>query len=234
MINYLRNRIFGVLVLFCCVLSLHAQQLKFTQGVAITEFIYQNNQGQRLTGLKPGSGAAMSIDYHRTTLVDSAVYKVSQTPFAIYLNQNPRMARLLMAINYDLGLQFLQMNAVGDIQNNQFSYQTNFVGFQGKLGIRIPLPFKFSINVQGIGGAIKMIQGNQLLVNRYISLVEDKQFGQVKFMAGYGGELDKQISTKLTGFVSYQNSFTVNSNPVGASELNFKPTVLSLGLRFSN
>jgi hypothetical protein len=59
--------------------------------------------------------------------VDSTKYKLEQTPFAIYLGQNPKVAKLLSLINYDLGLQFTQLNAVGDIQNNAFSYQTDYI-----------------------------------------------------------------------------------------------------------
>jgi hypothetical protein len=65
-------------------------------------------------------------------------------------------------INYDLGLQFTQLNAVGEIQNNSFSYQTDYLGIHGKLGIRIPLPAKFSINLQGIASVNKIVHGTNL------------------------------------------------------------------------
>ena len=119
-----------------CFVSL-SQQVKLTQGIAITEFIYQNEQGQNVQGLKSGSGLAFALAFHKASLVDSAKYKLDQTPFAIYLGQNPKVAKLLSLINYDLGLQFTQLNAVGDIQNNAFSYQTDYVGFQGN-GILTP------------------------------------------------------------------------------------------------
>ena len=124
-----------------------AQQFKLNQGIAITQFNYQNEQGQAVQGLKSGSGLAISLAFHKASLVDSAKYKLDQTPFAIYLGQNPRVAKLLSLINYDLGLQFTQLNAVGDIQNNAFSYQTDYIGLHGKLGVRIPLPWKFSLNL---------------------------------------------------------------------------------------
>jgi hypothetical protein len=211
-----------------------AQQFKLTQGIAITQFNYQNAQGQIVQGLKSGSGLAFGLAFHKSGLVDSAKYKLEQTPFAIYLGQNPTVAKMLSLINYDLGLQFTQLNAVGDIQNNAFSYQTDYIGFQGKLGIRIPLPWKFSLNLQGIASVNKIVHGNQLLINRYIDLSDDAQFAQIKIMAGYGAEFEKRFSDKLVGFFSYQQTQTLNSNPVGLSTLNFKPSMFSVGIRLIN
>ena len=211
-----------------------AQQFKLTQGIAITQFNYQNDQGQNIQGLKSGSGLAFSLAFHKASLVDSAKYKLEQTPLAIYWGQNPKVAKLLSLINYDLGLQFTQLNAVGDIQNNAFSYQTDYIGLHGKLGVRIPLPAKFSINLQGIVSVNKIVHGNQLLINRYIDLTEDAQFAALKIMAGYGAEFEKRFSDKLAGFISYQQTQTMNSNPVGKSTLHFKPTMFSIGIRFLN
>jgi hypothetical protein len=234
-VNNLLSR--GIVFILFCVYNTapaQAQQFKLTQGIAITEFNYQNEQGQNLQGLKSGSGLAISLAFHKASLVDSAKYKLDQTPFAIYLGQNPKVAKLLSLINYDLGLQFSQLNAVGDIQNIAFSYQTDYLGLHGKLGVRIPLPWKFSLNLQGIASVNKIMHGNQLLMNRYVDLTEDAQFAQVKMMAGYGAEFEKRFSDKLVGLFSYQKTQTMNSNPVGQSTLHFKPTIFSVGIRLLN
>ena len=234
-VNNLLSRGF-VFILFCVynTIPAQAQQFKLNQGIAITQFNYQNEQGQNVQGLKSGSGLAISLAFHKASLVDSAKYKLDQTPFAIYLGQNPKVAKLLSLINYDLGLQFTQLNAVGDIQNNAFSYQTDYIGLHGKLGVRIPLPWKFSLNLQGIASVNKIVHGNQLLMNRYVDLTEDAQFAQIKMMAGYGAEFEKRFSDKLVGFFSYQQTQTLNSNPVGQSTLHFKPTIFSVGIRLLN
>ena len=229
---------FRGLFLFLCITLIFdqakAQQFKLTQGIAITQFNYKNDQGQNVQGLKSGSGLAFGLAFHKASLVDSSKYKLDQTPFAIYLGQNPKVAKLLSLINYDLGLQFTQLNAVGDIQNNAFSYQTDYIGLHGKLGIRIPLPAKLSLNLQGIASVNKIVHGNQLLINRYIDLTDDAQFAQIKMMAGYGAEFEKRFSDKLVGFFSFQQTQTLNSNPVGLSTLNFKPSMFSVGIRLLN
>ena len=106
-VNNLLSR--GFVLIFLCVYNVTpacAQQFKLTQGIAITQFNYQNEQGQNVQGLKSGSGLAFALAFHKASLVDSAKYKLDQTPFAIYLGQNPKIAKLLSLINYDLGLQF--------------------------------------------------------------------------------------------------------------------------------
>jgi hypothetical protein len=71
-------------------------------------------------------------------------------------------------------------------------------------------------------------------MNRYVDLTEDVQFSQIKIMAGYGAELERRFSDKLAGFFAYQQTQTLNSNPVGKSTLNFKPSMFSIGIRFLN
>jgi len=211
-----------------------AQQFKLTQGIALTQFNYQNEQGQLVDGLKSGSGLSFQLAFHKASLVDTTQQKLEQTPFAIYLSQNAKIAKLLSLLNYDLGLQFTQLNAVGDVQNIAFSYQTDYLGVHGKAGIRIPLPWKFAVNLQGIASINKIVHGNQLLMNRYEDLTRDPQFSQIKIMGGYGGEVEKRFTDKLAGFLSYQQTQTLNDQPEGQSTLNFKPTVFSVGIRFMN
>ena len=214
--------------------TVNAQHFKLTQGIAFTQFNYQNDQGQMLKGMKSGSGLAIQLSYHKSSLVDTAQQQLQQTPLAIYLTKNVKLAKLLSLLNYDVGLQFNQFNAVGDIQNNAFSYQTDYLGLHGKLGIRVPLPWKIAINLQGIISLNKIVHGNQLLLNRYEDLTQDAQFSQLKLMGGYGLELEKRFSERLGGFVSYQQSQTLNSNPEGQSTLNFRPIVFSVGIRLIN
>ncbi len=219
---------------FFLTFTAQAQQFKLNQGIALTQFSYQNDQGQSIQGLKRGSGLAFQLSYHKASLVDSAQYKLEQSPLSIYLGQNPKIAKLLNLLNYDVGVQFTQLNAVGDIQNIAFNYQTDYLGLQGKLGLRIPLPFASSINLQGIVSVNKIVHGNQLLMNHYVDLTEDPQFSQIKLMGGYGAEFEKRFSGKLVGFVGYQQSQTLNSNPVGLSILTLQPSVFSIGIRFLN
>ncbi len=227
-----RNLLIGIVSILCFSYSGFAQQVKLSQGIAITTFDYINKDGQSIEGLKSGSGLAFQVSYHKAHLVDSTKYLINQSPIDIYLATHRRMATVLAWVNYDLGISFVQLNAVGDIQQNTFSYQTDFLGLQGKLGLRIPLPFKTSINLQGIASVNKIVHGNQFLMNRYIDLTQDLQFSGLKMMMGYGVEVEKRFSEKLAGFASYQYQQTFLPTRAGESTLNFKPTTGSVGIRF--
>lgn len=209
------------------------QQIKLSQGLSITTYDYVNNQGQSVTSLKSGSGIAFQISVHKPKLVDLTKYQVSQKPFAIYLSKNKLMAKALSYMNYDVGAQFSQLNAVGDINPTAFSYQTDFLGVFGKLGVRAPLPYQFAFNLQGILSVNKLVHGNQLLGNRYLDLTIDPQFSGVKIIAGFGFEIEKSFTEKLVGHFSYQQGQTMGVSPVNNSTLNFAPAIFSVGLRIN-
>lgn len=220
-------------ILFFCTFSSFSQQIKLSQGLSITTYDYKNNLGESITSLKSGSGIAFQISVHKPRLVDLAKFQVSQTPFAIYLSKNKLMAKALSYMNYDIGAQFSQLNAVGDINPTAFSYQTDFLGVFGKLGIRVPLPYQVAFNLQGILSVNKIVHGNQLLGNRYLDLTLDPMFSGVKIIAGYGFEIEKSFTDKLVGHFSYQKGQTLGVSPVNNSTLNFAPAIFSVGLRIN-
>ena len=221
------------LLLLLCSVSSFSQQIKLSQGLSFTTYDYVNNQGQSITSLKSGSGIAFQISVHKPKLVDLAKFQVSQKPFAIYLSKNKLMAKALSYMNYDVGAQFIQLNAVGDIPPTAFSYQTDFLGVFGKLGVRVPLPYQVAINLQGIVSVNKIAHGNQLLGNRYLDLTIDPMFSGVKIIAGYGFEIEKSFTDKLVGHFSYQKGQTLGVSPVNNSTLNFAPAIFSVGLRIN-
>jgi hypothetical protein len=105
-----------------------AEQFKMNQGIALTEFTYQNDQVQSFQELRRGFGLAFRLSYHKSSPVDSSKYNLEQTPFSIYLGQNPKVVKLLSMVNYDLGFQFMRLNAVGafkSIKHNLFNFSSN-------------------------------------------------------------------------------------------------------------
>jgi hypothetical protein len=127
---------------------------------------------------------------------------------------------------------------VGDVQNIPMSYTTDFVGLGAGIGPHIKLGKTTSLVVKGRVSAVKMINGNQMLLNRYINLAEDEQFNSVRTMYGLSLELRKQINTQVSTFVSYQylTSYKqfISPNKLGTSTVNFVPTTFSIGLVLSN
>jgi hypothetical protein len=139
---------------------------------------------------------------------------------------------------YDLGINYNQFNAVGDVQNIPMRYDTDFIGLGAGIGPHIKLGKTTSLVVKGRVSAVKMINGNQMLLNRYINLADDDQFNSLRTMYGLSLELRKQINAQVSTFVSYQylTSYKqfIEPNKTGTSTVNFIPTTFSLGLVLSN
>ena len=117
-------------------------------------------------------------------------------------------------------------------------YDTDFIGLGAGIGPHIKLGKTTSLVVKGRVSAVKMINGNQLLLNRYINLADDDQFNSIRTMYGLSLDLRKQINAQVSTFVSYQylTSYKqfIEPNKTGTSTVNFIPTTFSLGLVLSN
>ncbi len=199
--------------LFFFLLSLpaYSQSYQVSVGSNLTSYLFVNSASVNPANLRAASGMHLSI--HREKAISNDFY-------------------------YDLGISYNQFNAVGDVQNIPMSYATDFVGIGAGIGPHIGLGKTPSLVVKARVSAVKMIHGNQMLLNRYIDLAEDEQFNSVRTMYGLSLELRKQINTQVSTFVSYQylTSYKqfIEPNKLGTSTVNFVPSTFSIGLVLSN
>jgi hypothetical protein len=199
--------------LFFFLLSLpaYSQNYQFSVGSNLTSYLFVNSASVNPANMRAASGMHLSI--HREKALSNDFY-------------------------YDLGINYNQFNAVGDVQNIPLSYATDFVGLGAGIGPHIGLGKTLSLVVKGRVSAVKMIHGNQMLLNRYINLADDEQFNSVRTMYGLSLELRKQINAQVSTFVSYQylTSYKqfISPNKTGTSTVNFVPSTFSIGLVLSN
>ena len=199
--------------LFFFLLSLpaYSQSYQVSVGSNLTSYLFVNSASVNPANLRAASGMHLSIN--REKAISNDFY-------------------------YDLGISYNQFNAVGDVQNIPMSYATDFVGIGAGIGPHIGLGKTLSLVVKGRVSAVKMIHGNQMLLNRYINLAEDEQFNSLRTMYGLSLELRKQINTQVSTFVSYQylTSYKqfIEPNKTGTSTVNFIPSTFSIGLVLSN
>ena len=199
--------------LFFFLLSLpaYSQSYQLSVGSNLTSYLFVNSASVNPANMRSASGMHLSIN--REKAISNDFY-------------------------YDFGLTYNQFNAVGDVQNIPMSYATDFIGLGAGIGPRIKLGKTTSLVVKGRVSAVKMIQGNQMLLNRYINLAEDEQFNSVRTMYGLSLELRKQINSQVSTFVSYQylTSYKqfIEPNKTGTSTVNFVPSTFSIGLVLSN
>ena len=200
-------------ILFFILISLpaYSQSYQLAVGSNLTSYLFVNSNSTNPANLRAASGMHLSL--HREAAISNDFY-------------------------YDLGINYNQFNTVGDVQNIPMSYDTDFIGLGAGIGPHIKLGKTTSLVVKGRVSAVKMINGNQMLLNRYINLADDDQFNSIRTMYGLSLELRKQINTQVSTFVSYQylTSYKqfIEPNRTGKSTVNFIPTTFSIGLVLSN
>ena len=199
--------------LFFFLLSLpaYSQSYQLSVGSNLTNYLFVNSASTNPANMRAATGMHLSL--HREAAISNDFF-------------------------YDLGINYNQFNAVGDVQNIPMRYDTDFIGLGAGIGPHIKLGKTTSLVVKGRVSAVKMINGNQLLLNRYIDLADDDQFNSIRTMYGLSLDLRKQINAQVSTFVSYQylTSYKqfIEPNRTGKSTVNFIPTTFSLGLVLSN
>ena len=199
--------------LFFFLLSLpaYSQSYQLAVGSNLTNYLFVNSASTNPANMRAATGMHLSL--HREAAISNDFF-------------------------YDLGISYNQFNTVGDIQNIPMRYDTDFIGLGAGIGPHIKLGKTTSLVVKGRVAAVKMINGNQLLLNRYINLADDDQFNSIRTLYGLSLDLRKQINAQVSTFVSYQylTSYKqfIEPNRTGKSTVNFIPTTFSLGLVLSN
>ena len=199
--------------LFFFLLSLpaYSQSYQLAVGSNLTNYLFVNSASTNPANMRAATGMHLSL--HREAAISNDFF-------------------------YDLGISYNQFNTVGDVQNIPMRYDTDFIGLGAGIGPHIKLGKTTSLVVKGRVSAVKMINGNQLLLNRYIDLAEDDQFNSLRTLYGLSLDLRKQINAQVSTFVSYQylTSYKqfIEPNRTGKSTVNFIPTTFSLGLVLSN
>ena len=200
-----------ILFLFLLSLPAYSQSYQLAVGSNLTNYLFVNSSSTNPANMRSASGLHLSLNREKALSND---------------------------FYYDLGISYNQFNAVGDVQNIPMRYDTDFIGLGAAIGPHIKLGKSFSLVVKGRVSAVKMIHGNQMLLNRYINLADDDQFNSLRTMYGLSLELRKQINAQVSTFVSYQYMTSykqfIEPNKTGTSTVNFIPTTFSLGLVLSN
>ena len=192
------------LLLLFIVSSISAQTWNLSFGANTTNYVFTNSQGINPTFMKPSAGLNMTLCYEKA---------------------------LSKRFQYDIGLAYSQFNAVGDVQNIPFSYQTDFMGLSGGIGPKLEFRNDFTLMLKARAAVQKMINGNQFLQNRYVDLASDDQFSSARFLVGFSLELEKKVNSNLYVYTQYQH---LDTNTFGTSSLNFVPSMVSFGIKIQS
>jgi hypothetical protein len=219
-----------VLILLVGLHAAQAQTWKWAIGSNITQYQFKNSAGKPVDLLKLQSGLHLDIA-HEHVLLDT-VHLISKfSKSAIYFSQKPKIAKFLSFFKYDLGLNYNQFNAIGDVQQIAFSYQTDYVGVSAGFGPKISLYKGWSIQVTGRVMGQYLVAGQQLVGSRYFDLLLEPQFKGLRMFSGVQIEVIKQVNAQVGAFAhvaSYQTHFS-KVTPTGT--LDIVPVTLAMGIR---
>ena len=198
------------LFFFLISLPAYSQSYQVSVGSNLTSYLFVNSASVNPANMRPASG--MHLSFNREGALSNDFY-------------------------FDLGLSYNQFNTVGDVQNIPMSYTTDFAGLFVGIGPRSKLSKSLSLVAKGRVSAVKMFNGNQMLLNRYINLANDEQFNSIRSMYGFSLELRKQVNPQMSTFVSYQYMTSykkfIEPNKAGISTINFIPNTFSIGIVLS-
>ena len=221
-------------LIIVCQHTIFSQSKKWSIGVgnAITAFDFTNSIGNKIDYLKNGAGNAYIMGYEQS-LLDTNKFVGQSTPKAIYYLKHQQLAKFLTRIKLGVHAIFNQYNAVGNIQNFDFDYQTNYAGLQFSLGPSIAMGKNWIIQPNAVISAQHILQGNQRVNSSYIDLTNDSSFKGIKTFVGYEISIEKQINNSLSFYLKGSNTQTMQTKEGGIANLNFKSNCLQIGIKIT-
>ncbi|MHA8082295.1 hypothetical protein ACST14_02625 [Aquirufa sp. A-Brett2-15D] len=202
-------------------------------GNSLTQYQFKNSMGSPKNHLKIGSGSSYAIGFERAIL-DTSQVLVTSSKKAIYFLKYKWATKVLSSAVYGLKLSVNQYNSVGDYQNYEFIYQTNFLGLEGHAGPKVIIGRGWNVILKGQGSIQRILQGNQLVNGTYVNLLTNSEFNSIMLFLGYGIEFEKEVNKSIKIFISSGNNQSYNSQKNGTENLNFQSTQILLGIKIAN
>ena len=195
--------LFTLLFVSAIATSSFSQTWNFEVGNNITRYVFTNSVGNNPDFLKSSSGLHLALS---------------------------RENKISKAFVYDLGLAYNQYNNVGDVQLIPFSYQADFMGLTGGIGPSYTGLHGLTVSAKASGAIQTLVNGTQLLQNRYVDLMNNDQFKGLKVSIGYTLSITKKVNDQISVYTSFQH---LDTNTFGSSTLNFIPSTFSFGLKIA-
>lgn len=202
-------------------------------GTAISSYDFISSSGNKIDYLKKDAGNSYAIGYEQTML-DTTKFVGLSTPKAIYFLKHKTISTILTKLTIGAHVLLNQYNAVGNVQNLAFDYQTNYAGLQLSIGPKISLGKKWHVLPKGLISGQHILQGNQHVNFSYVDLTKDSSFNGLKTFLGYEIRLEKQINNALCFYISGANNSTYISKKTGVANLNFQSIALQMGIKISS
>lgn len=199
------------LILLLCFLSfgVQAQDLFWEYGQSLTNFDYENSQGNTLDNLQGKTFA--------------------------YFNLGTRLPLFEDKLQFTGSFNWHRYGAIGsdDALNNFFDWETSYLGIQLGLDASLITAGQFSWHVQGSAGPEFLLQGSQTLNNQVFDLTNTEDFDAPILLFRIGTHFEYEISEYLSFALSYHYG---SSNTIGSDsteELSYNVHQIAARMYFS-
>lgn len=201
------KKLIFLLAIFWSLENAHAQEVYFSVGKNFTTYSFKDSSGASNPNLKNGTGNFYELGFNQ--------------PF-----ENDKFS-------YSLGLALNEYNNVGGNSVNSYSWNTEYLGFQGGITYSIIersafdiLP-KFGLNLATI------ISGKESINGTYYDLSKEKEFSGLLVTPSLGVQIKYNLAS--AGFISFGYNYCIGLNPTNATDqkLSFSTNQLQFGVHYA-
>ena len=198
---------FYLIAMFCSLGNIQAQEVYFFTGKNFTTYDYKDPTGASNPNLKSGTGNFYELGYIQSFEND--------------------------LFSYSLGLALNEYNIVGSNSANSYSWNTEYLSFQGKF--YYSLFYKKDFDILPIFGFNMgtIISGKQDINGTYFDLTKEKEFSGLLITPSLGVQVKYNLSSY--GYVSLGYSYCKGFNISNTTEqkLSFNTNQLQFGVHYS-
>ena len=201
------KKLIFLLAIFWSLENAHAQEVYFSVGKNFTTYNFKDSSGASNPNLKNGTGNFYELGFIQPLENDK--------------------------FSYSLGLALNEYNNVGGNSVNSYSWNTEYLGFQGGITYSIIersdfdiLP-KFGLNLATI------ISGKQSIDGTYYNLTDEKEFSGLLVTPSLGVQIKYNLSSD--GFISLGYNYCIGLNPTNTTDqkLSFSTNQLQFGVHYA-
>ncbi|WP_396170139.1 hypothetical protein [Flavobacterium sp.] len=201
------KKLIFLLAIFWSLENAQAQEVYFSMGKNFTTYNFKDSSGASNPNLKSGTGNFYELGY---------IKSLNNEKFA-----------------YSLGLALNEYNNVGGNSANSYSWETQYLGFQGGITYSIIEKSDFDILPKFGLNLATIISGKQSIDGTYYNLTDEKEFSGLLVTPSLGVQIKYNLSSD--GFISLGYNYSIGLNPTNTSDqkLSFSTNQLQFGVHYA-
>jgi flagellar motor protein MotB len=177
------KKYFIIISLFTVTFPLASQEIYMEGGQTISNFTFEDSNGNLLENLQPVSNAYMKLGY-RSRLFTENLFFSALASYNRYGSEGSDRS-----------------------VDNYFTWDLNHLGINTGVDYAFYHPGDFTFLIKGEGSAEFMVRGTQTLNNQVYKLKGEEQFDSPLFMLRPGLGVQYKISEKVAAFCQYHYSW---------------------------